>query len=171
MTITISNSLFCIPALFDSESTHCFVVFEFVRHYNLPALPIPPIDLRLFDGTSNSIITQSVSLPVIFLSGESITFDFYVNVTLLNLSCSLVLASVSNEAPDLLKIPTEYHDYAHVFSKAEASKLPPHHLYDLKITLEEGTSPPLISVMYSLFLSELKTSQEFIDDNLCNLFI
>ena len=91
MTITISNSLFCIPALFDSESTHCFVVFEFVRHYNLPALPIPPIDLRLFDRTSSSIITQSVSLPVIFLSGESITFDFYVNVTLLNLSCSLVL--------------------------------------------------------------------------------
>ena len=261
----ISNSSFRIPALVDSGSTHCFVDSEFVRNYDLPALSVPPIDLRLFDGTSNSVITQSVTLPVKFPSDESITFDFYV--TLLDLSCSIVLgynwltrynplidwvlnsiifrpqlldpsfpiptssaraaklpsqkpsvsaetpnpsdsvprvsmigaaaflraskrpgtqcfsirlsdpslsaksASVSDEAPDLSKIPKEYHDYADVFSKAEASKLPPHRPYDLKITLEEGTSPPPISVMYSLSPSELETLREFIDENLRNGFI
>ena len=80
-------------------------------------------------------------------------------------------ASVSDKAPDLSKIPKEYHDYADVFSKAEASKLPPHRPYDLKITLEEGTSPPPISVMYSLSPSELETLWEFIDKNLRNGFI
>ena len=50
----------------------------------------PPIELRLFDGTSNSIITQSVNLPVSFPIGESMTINFYV--TLLNLSCTVVLA-------------------------------------------------------------------------------
>ena len=47
-------------------------------------------------------------------------------------------------------IPKEYHDYANVFSKAEADKLAPHQPYNLKIDLEEGTSPPPITAMYSL---------------------
>ena len=66
-------------------------------------------------------------------------------------SLSTKSSSVSDEAPNLLKIPKEYHDYTDVFSKAKASKLPLHCLYDFKITLEEGTSPPSppISVMYS----------------------
>ena len=79
-------------------------------------------------------------------------------------------ASVSDEVPNLSNIPKEYHNYADVFSKAEASKLPPHRPYDLKITLE-GTSPPPISVMYSLSPSKLETLQEFIDENLRNRFI
>ena len=62
---------------------------EFVKHYALPATSVKPIELKLFDGTSNSIITQSVNLPVLFPTGESITFDFYV--TPLDPSCTLVL--------------------------------------------------------------------------------
>ena len=50
---------------------------------------------------------------------------------------------------DLSSIPSEYHDYADVFSKSEANTLPPHRPYDLKINLEEGTSPPL-GPIYSL---------------------
>ena len=207
-----------------------------MKHYEIPATSVTPIDLKLFDGTSNSVITQSVQLPVKFLSGESMTFNFYV--TPLDPSCTVVLgynwltrynplidwvlnritfrpqlldqsiptltssakaahlpqqnpsvsdetpklsdsiprisligaaafmraskrsgtqcfsihlsdpklsarsASVSDEAPDLSRIPEEYHDYADVFSKAEASKLAPHRPYDLQINLEEGTSPP-----------------------------
>ena len=87
----------------------------------------------------------------------------------LHLSESLLSAksaSVSDEAPDLSTIPEEYHDYADMFSKSEASKLAPHRPYDLKIDLEEGTSPPPISAMYSLSPTELETLREFIDENL-----
>ena len=67
---------------------------------------------------------------------------------------------------DLSAIPLEYHDYADVFSKAKASELPPHRKYDLKIDLQEGTSPPL-GTIYSLSLVELEALQTFIDENLC----
>ena len=46
-------------------------------------------------------------------------------------------------------IPEQYHDFANIFSKAKASVLADHRLYDLKITLEDGTAPPLGPV-YSL---------------------
>ena len=62
---------------------------KFVQHYALPASAISPIELRLFDSTSNSVITQSLELPVLFPTGESITFNFYV--TPLDPSCSVVL--------------------------------------------------------------------------------
>ena len=51
-------------------------------------------------------------------------------------------ASISDKAPDLSNIPKEYHDYADVFSKEKASKLAPHHPYDLKIDLVDGAVPP-----------------------------
>ena len=247
-----------MPALVDSGSTHCFVDSEFVQKKKLPVTPVSPIELKLFDGTSNSIITQSLKLPVIFPTGESMTIDFYV--TPLDPSCSLVLgynwltrynplidwvlgsivfrpqlldptipkptstaraaqlpqqnpstlnpktsdsvpkisligaaaflrgckrpgsqsfrihlsdpslsaksASLSAEVPDLSNIPEEYHDYADVFSKAKADTLAPHRPYDLNINLEEGTSPPPITAMYSLSQSELQTLREFVDENL-----
>ena len=39
-------------------------------------------------------------------------------------------------------VPKEYHDFADVFSKSKASILADHRPYDLKITLEDGASPP-----------------------------
>ena len=41
------------------------------------------------------------------------------------------------------RVPKEYRDFADVFSKSKASILADHRLYDLKITLEDGASPPL----------------------------
>ena len=92
-------------------------------------------------------------------------FSLYLSESLL----STKSASVSDEAPGFSTIPEEYHDYADMFSKFEASKLAPHCPYDLKIDLEEGfegTSPPPISAMYSLSPTELETLPEFIDENL-----
>ncbi len=51
-----------------------------------------------------------------------------------------------------------------------SEKLPEHRPYDLKINIEEGTSPPL-GPIYSLSESELKALREFIDDNLRSGFI
>jgi len=79
-------------------------------------------------------------------------------------------SSSTSTPPDLDIVPLEYHDYADVFSKVKASELPPHHNYDLKINLEEGTCPPL-GTLYSLSPVELSALWTFIDKNLNTWFI
>ena len=49
-------------------------------------------------------------------------------------------------------VPEDYHDFADIFTKSKASKLADP--YDLKITLEKGTSLPY-SPIYSFSLEEL----------------
>jgi len=199
----------------------------------------------LFDGSSNSTISEIANLPIIFSTGDCMNLDFYV--TPLDSSCSLVLGynwltqhnplidwvngsinfhpslqenlapsritaniplvslsfldtplqssdsavsipasetSVSNsgrpniaiigavaflraskllgshnfelclrssdiqansaklaETPDLSNVPSEYHEFADIFSKTKAEVLTPHHPYNLKINLEEGAQP------------------------------
>src|SRR6266481_198672 len=61
-------------------------------------------------------------------------------------------------------IPEQYHDFANVFSKAKASILMDHWPYDLKITLEYDTAPPLGPV-YSLTQEKLKALCKFIEKN------
>ena len=84
-------NLLPLLALVDSGSTHCFIDNKIVAQYNSDFDPysVLPIELKLIDGTSNSIITQAVKLPISFPTGETFDIDFYV--TLLNLSCPLVL--------------------------------------------------------------------------------
>ena len=74
------------------------------------------------------------------------------------------------ETPDLSNVPSEYHKFANIFSKTKAEVLPPHHLYDLKINLEEGAQPPVSSI-YSLSASEQEALKEFIEENLNTGFI
>jgi len=62
-------------------------------------------------------------------------------------------------------IPEDYHDFMDIFSKSKASKLADHRPYNLKITLDEGTSPPY-SPIYSLSQEELAALHKFIDENL-----
>ena len=50
----------------------------------------------------------------------------------------------------------DYHKFTDIFSKTCASTPTPHQPYDLKIELEEGTSP-LFGPIYSLSLSELRS--------------
>ena len=75
--------------LVDSGSTHCFLDSAFACGHSLPTTPTLPVELCLFNGTLNNIISEVVSLPVKFPSGECMTLDFYV--TLLDFCCSLVL--------------------------------------------------------------------------------
>jgi hypothetical protein len=79
-------------------------------------------------------------------------------------------STVSDEPPDLSAIPEEYHDYADVFSEAKANNLAPHRPYDLKINLEEGTTPPH-GPMYSLSQLELETLREFLKEKVSIGFI
>ena len=108
-----------IWTLVDSRSTYCFLNFAFAHGHSLPTTPTLPVELHLFDGTSNNIISEVVSLPVKFLSSECMTLDFYV--ILLDSCCSLVLdhswlirynplidwvsGSISFQPPSLLQSP------------------------------------------------------------------
>src|SRR5882724_10070729 len=67
-------------------------------------------------------------------------------------------------------IPEDYHDFVDVFSKSKAGKLADHRPYDLKITLDEGTSLPF-GPIYSLSQEELVALHKFIDENLATGFI
>ena len=78
-----------IRTLVDSGSTHCFLDSAFACGHSLSTTPTPPVELHLFDRTSNNIISEVISLPVKFPSSECMTLDFYV--TLLDSCCSLVL--------------------------------------------------------------------------------
>ena len=78
-----------IQMLVNSGSTHCFLDFAFACGHSLPTTPTPPVELCLFDGTSNNIISKVVLLPIRFPSSECMTLNFYV--TLLNSCYSLVL--------------------------------------------------------------------------------
>jgi len=66
---------------------------------------------------------------------------------------------------DMSTIPEDYHDFMDIFSKSKASKLADHRPYDLKITLDKGTSLPY-SLIYSLSQEELAALHKFIDRNL-----
>jgi len=76
-------------SLVDSGSSDSFIDTGFVEKHHLAAYTIPPIRLRLIDGTCNSIITQAIKLHIRFSSGEKQHVMFYV--TPLDSSCTLVL--------------------------------------------------------------------------------
>ena len=78
-----------ITVLVDSGSTHCFIESAFIRKHKIPTRQIPPIPLRLFDGSINATISESVELLVRFPSHDTFSVDFYV--TSLDSSCSVVL--------------------------------------------------------------------------------
>jgi len=60
-----------------------------VNTHHLKTFATPPVVLCLFDGSSNSIISEIANLPIIFSTSDCIHLDFYV--TPLDSSCSLVL--------------------------------------------------------------------------------
>ena len=82
---------------------------------------------------------------------------FQLDTTTSELTGKATSLMPSSELLDKVKahVPEDYHDYADVFNKARVDTLAPHRPYDLKINLEEGTSPP-IGPIYSLSASELK---------------
>jgi len=74
------------------------------------------------------------------------------------------------ETPDLSNVPSEYHEFADIFSKTKAEILPSHCPYDLKINLKEGAQS-LVGPIYSLSASEQEALKEFIEENLNMGFI
>jgi len=69
------------------------------------------------------------------------------------------------EASDLSNVPSEYHEFANVFSKTKAEVLTPHCSYNLQINLKEGAQP-LVGPIYSLSTSKQEALKKFIEENL-----
>jgi hypothetical protein len=80
------------------------------------------------------------------------------------------LVTLTEADPDLSSIPPEYHDFADLFSKKEADKLPPHRPYDHTIPVEPGKTPPF-GPIYKLSPVELETVRKYIEENLRKGFI
>jgi len=129
-----------------------------------PGLP-PSVDTLVCTPPHISLINAAAFMCVCSLEG-SMKYQLQLHPA----DSAKVWSSSTSTPPDLDIVPLEYCDYADVFSKVKASELPPHHNYDLKIKLEEGTSPPL-GTLYSLSLVELSTLWTFIDENLNTGFI
>src|SRR6267154_1965864 len=89
VSIATYSDISSFPALVDSGSSHCFIDTSFVSNNKIPTYSIPAIQLRLFDGTSNSVITQAIDLPICFSTGEVTSATFYV--TPLDSFCVIVL--------------------------------------------------------------------------------
>jgi hypothetical protein len=67
-------------------------------------------------------------------------------------------------------IPEEFSEFADVFSKTLADRLPEHTQYDHSMPIEPGEHPPF-GPIYSLSATELKALDEYLQENLAKGFI
>lgn len=67
-------------------------------------------------------------------------------------------------------VPSQYHEFADVFSSKEVEELPPHRPYNHAIDVEEGKTPPH-GPIYSLSLRKLEALQEYINTEVRKGFI
>ena len=78
-----------LASLVDSGSSNSFIDSTFVDIHHLPTHGILPIKLQLMDGSSGSVITQSLELPICFPTREIQNLTFFV--TPLDQGCMIVL--------------------------------------------------------------------------------
>ena len=78
----VSHNIPEFPALVDLGSTHCFVDPSFVRINTLSTYSVSPITLRLFDGTTTTMITEATDLSIRFTSGDVTPLDSDCNIVL-----------------------------------------------------------------------------------------
>ena len=53
-------------ALVDSSSSNCFIDTTFINENSLHPYSVPPLQLHLFNRTTNSTITQAIDLSIRF---------------------------------------------------------------------------------------------------------
>ena len=64
--------------LVDSGSSHCFVDPKFVSLNSLPSYEIPPVILRLLDGSVGAMITRAADILVRFSTNDILLVKFYI---------------------------------------------------------------------------------------------
>ena len=128
----------------------------------MPAAPVPP-SVKPTPASAPAVAHPPGSPPTSDLPPSSAPYVSLIGAAAFARTCKLpraanftlyicaedaklhsALASPPVDTSNLSGVPQEYHDFAHVFSKAKATTLAPHSEYDLCINLEEGASPPLV---------------------------
>ncbi|KAF5347431.1 hypothetical protein D9757_015162 [Collybiopsis confluens] len=71
----ISHSSLELPTLIDSGSSDNFIDSKFVHMHSLSTIKIPPVKLRLLDGSYGSVISEKISLPISFNIGKPLCRD------------------------------------------------------------------------------------------------
>ena len=84
-------------------------------------------------------------------------------------SLSTIVTSLTTQTEEadleIPGLPKEYQKYRDIFSTQKAKLLPEHRPYDLAIQIE-GDKIPLLGPIYFLSALELKTLQEFLEENI-----
>ena len=107
-------------------------------------------------GQSNiTVIGTAAFLHILKLPGS---YNFELCLHSLDIQANSVKLV---EASDLFNVPSEYHEFANIFSKTKAEVLTSYYSYNLKINLEEGAQP-LVGPIYFFLASE----QEFLKESL-----
>ncbi|TWW58269.1 Retrovirus-related Pol polyprotein from transposon 17.6 [Takifugu flavidus] len=112
---------------------------------------------------STCFCRATTTRPYNSTSGSHLTS--HSSLVCLNQAAAPLLSVKSIPAPDLSAVPSEYHDFLEVFSKAKATSLPPHRPYDCAIDLQPGTTPPK-GRLYSLSAPEREAMEVYINDAL-----
>jgi hypothetical protein len=68
----------------------------------------------------------------------------------------------------LKKLPTEYQNFANMFSKVESSAFPPHRPIDHKVELLPDTAPLKAHPLYSMSADQLIALKEYLTKALRN---
>ena len=128
------------------------------------------VALALISSETPSPLTPLVAPKVSFVNAAA-----FARLSKMDNTQVYQLFLFNKSAPDnalvnMMGVPLDYHDFTNIFSKTRTCTLALHQHYNLKIKLEEGTSPPF-GPIYSLSQSELKSLWEFLDEHLVMDFI
>jgi hypothetical protein len=105
---------------------------------------VTPIDIKGIIMTQNNTICAISTTSFCQIVNNANNHYGKVEQFALSLyKINTVLAKEDDKKPNICTIVLpKYHDYLKILEKADANKLPPHHLSDLTILLMDGFKPP-----------------------------
>ena len=93
-------------------------------------------------STFLKLLVFLISTAAFLRASKLVEFQsFCIQLSDTSTSAPAYKATLDKRPPDLSAVLPEYYDFAAIFSESQANILNPHYSYDLKIYLDEGTSP------------------------------
>ena len=190
-TLALNGKNVIIEALLDCGAMDNYISKDFAKQHEISQTAVTPLKLLNVDGTPNkdATITHKVHLDV-NLEGNQMHIEAYEactgNAILIlgftwfrkyNPTIDWDNGSLKFPMPRLLrtteiegKLPSYLKDFAKVFSKDTASRLPTRKAWDHAIDLKPDFKPQRGKV-YPLSPPKIKALDEFIDENLSKGYI
>ncbi|KAI4895905.1 hypothetical protein NFI96_003257 [Prochilodus magdalenae] len=168
----------CMEGFIPQSVERAFHMDEWAQRRPVYKLPFPPVETFLvgFTGGNDQVgkqFLQSVEnkqapSPEVHPAVGYISSK--VRESIVVTPVGLPASVDSPDSPTPVCIPPEYHDLAEVFSKSNATKLPPHRSYDCGIELLANTTVPKARV-YPLTQAEEIAMEEYTREALAQGFI